>query len=340
MVKSMAPDPVSESLTRPGVSVIIAAYNYARFLPQAIDSVLRQDYSPCEIVVVDDGSTDNTAEVVAPYAQRVRYIRQTNAGLSAARNRGIHAARFDYVAFLDADDEWLPAFLRRAMETFAGLPEEFAVVACAASYVDLDGKPLETKRLAPEQSKEITCRDILLRTRFMADSVVVKRAVFKECGRFDDSLRSSEDRDLWARIAARRRIFRTADRLALIRKHATNMSKQADRMECSGRRVVAKAYLSRLVPRSAVFFWLKVISFHYFQSAWMYYEEDRRGRALGRMALSILLWPFFFSPGQLNEPACFRLRAALRFCFAGAESRSAGPARDLMPCLKQPEGGV
>src|ERR1041385_8897165 len=100
----MAMAPASVSSRSSGVSVVIPAYNYARFLPAAIDSALWQEYPASEIIVVDDGSTDNTAEVVKGYGERVRYIHQSNAGLPAARNTGIKAARFDHVAFLDADD--------------------------------------------------------------------------------------------------------------------------------------------------------------------------------------------------------------------------------------------
>jgi glycosyltransferase involved in cell wall biosynthesis len=108
----------------PGVSVVIPAYNYARYLPIAIDSVLKQDYPHYEIIVVDDGSTDNTAEVVAGYGNKVRYIHQKNAGLPAARNTGIKAAGFDFVGFLDADDQWLPEMLGTAMGKFGELPKE------------------------------------------------------------------------------------------------------------------------------------------------------------------------------------------------------------------------
>src|SRR6266513_938717 len=103
-------DQPSHPLPLPGVTVTISAYNYAAFLPTAIESVLRQNYPHFEVVVVDDGSTDDTAAVAKKYVEqfpdRVRYVYQKNAGLSAARNTGIREARFDYAAFLDADDEF------------------------------------------------------------------------------------------------------------------------------------------------------------------------------------------------------------------------------------------
>src|SRR5438067_6268305 len=122
----------------PAVSVVIPAFNYARYLPLAIDSALNQTHANLEVIVVDDGSTDDTREVVGAYRdERVRYVHQENAGLSAARNTGIRNARFAFVGFLDADDEWLPDMLAAAMERFANLPERFAIIACGSFRVDL-----------------------------------------------------------------------------------------------------------------------------------------------------------------------------------------------------------
>ena len=95
----------------PKVSVIIPAYNAARYLPEAIDSVLTQTYQDCEIILVDDGSTDDTAEVVSRYGTRVTYVQQSNQGVGAARNTGIDLARGDYLVFQDADDVLLPGKL-------------------------------------------------------------------------------------------------------------------------------------------------------------------------------------------------------------------------------------
>jgi len=181
------------------------------------------------------------------------------------------------------------------------------------NYVDAGGRPLNRKRLRPERPQEITCRDILLLSRFMPSAVVVKRAAFDASGCFDESLRSSEDRDMWIRIAARRRIFQTADRLVLIRKHTANMSKQADRMKGSVRRVLAKAYHNRLIPRQDVCFWLRALSLHYFQNAWRYRDEGRQSKALCELLISLLLWPLFPAPREFNEPVLFRVRSLRRF---------------------------
>ncbi len=300
----------------PGVSVVIPAYNYANFLGATMDSVLRQEYPQFELIVVDDGSTDDTHEVVESRRRldsRVRYVHQTNAGLSAARNTGIRSARHGFVAFLDADDQWLPGFLARTMQTFARLPENFFVVAARNDNMDVKGELIKTKKLAPQEDVEITARDVLFRTRFGSSSVVVKRAAFEQCGYFDTTLRSSEDRHMWLRIAARHRIFLLAERLAVVRRHPTSMSRDADRMKDNMGRVLRYACQNDIVPRREIFFWLRVYSFFYFQTAWMYGDQCRRGKALRDLLFSLLLWPCFFRPGRFNEPPLFRIRSFIWF---------------------------
>jgi len=307
----------NEGASLPGVSVIIPAYNYAHYLPFAINSALRQDYPAQEVIVVDDGSKDNCAEVVARYGSQVRYIRQENAGLSAARNTGIRAASHAFVAFLDADDMWRPGMLNRIMEAFRRLTEEYAVVACASIAMDPSGIPLQTKRLSKSFFGEITVRDLLLMTRFQPSAAVARKSAFAECGCFDTTLRSSEDRDMWIRIAARRRIHLIKDAMALIRKHDANMSRNADRMKRNMGIVLAKAQESGVVGRDPCF-WRRVHSFYRFQTAWMYYDEGRRGAALRDLVGSVLAWPFWWNPHRLNENFLFRLRSAGTFLAAAA----------------------
>src|SRR5437763_447547 len=105
------------------VSVIIPAYNFARYVPEAIDSVLAQTYAPFEVIVVDDGSTDDTPKVLAAYGNRIRAIRQVNQGVAAARNTGLAAAGGEYVAFIDSDDTWEPRKLQLQMDRFDADPD-------------------------------------------------------------------------------------------------------------------------------------------------------------------------------------------------------------------------
>ena len=130
-----------------GGSVVIPAFNYARYLPEAIASVLAQTFTALELIVVDDGSTDGTADACAQYTDpRFRYVRQENAGLSAARNTGILQARHSYIAFLDADDRWEPGFLEAVTNKFASLGPKFVAVAAACSRMDSTGNLLPPPR--------------------------------------------------------------------------------------------------------------------------------------------------------------------------------------------------
>ncbi|MBI5773426.1 MAG: glycosyltransferase [Verrucomicrobia bacterium] len=305
--------PPEASAVPPGVSVIIPAYNYAHFLPHAVDSALAQDYAPLEIIVVDDGSTDNTPEITARYGGRIRCIRQPNAGLSAARNTGLHAARHPFVAFLDADDVWLPGMVRRTMETFARLEKNFALVGCVSAFIDAEGRPFEIRKLYPDDDREITVRDILVSTRFAPSSVIARREVFETCGGFDPTLRSSEDRDMWIRVTARHRAFRLGRPLVQIRRHGNNMSRHADRMKSNMGRVIQKSRAAGVVPRGQFWFWMKVLSFYHFQTSLMFNGQRRRGRALGSLGLSLLLWPWFAGAHDLNQPGLFRLRTLARY---------------------------
>ena len=305
------PDEVSPA----GVSVVIPAHNYAHYLPTAIDSVLAQTRPDLEVVVVDDGSTDSTAEVVARYSDpRVRYVWQRNAGLSAARNTGIREARFPFVAFLDADDRWQPALLDEVMRCFASLPSTYAAVATSSARIDADGAPIEGQKFSFERSGELTARDFCIRNRPLSSSIVLRRAVFAECGDFDTALRSSEDRDMWIRLTARGHRFHfLSEPLACIRRHGANMSRNAPRMKQNTRRVLNKAWRAGAVPRLQQAFWLRVLAVHYFQVAWTHFDDGMRLRALCYLLTSFLLWPVFLNPGSVSEPRFFRLRALAHF---------------------------
>lgn len=299
-----------------GVSVVIPAFNYAAFLPHAIDSVLAQNHSSLEVIVVDDGSTDATREVVKRYAgdSRVRYVWQENAGLSAARNTGIREARFPFVGFLDADDRWAPEFLQEVMERFRSLPGEFSVVATAHQRIGNDGESLENPKVDGIRDGELTVRDFILRNRPLSSSIIIRAAAFRECGGFDPSLRSSEDRDMWIRLTATGHRFWFINRpLASIRRHVGNMSKHAERMKRNSRTVMVNAWRREAVSRRDVRFWLRAFSVHFVQIAWTHFDAGLRLRAICYLLTSVLLYPFFRKPMSISEPPLFRLRALAYF---------------------------
>ncbi len=203
----------------PLVSVIIPCYNAAKFLPRTIESVLSQEYPKVEIIVIDDGSTDNTREVVRPYLKRgVRYISQDNSGGPARpRNVGIRNAAGDYIFLFDSDDLMLPAKITRSVEF---LERGHKVGLLFTNFIQMDeegqalpGTFLDTYHHFQELPKRREGEDIfiipqetayagLLFENFIGtSSAVIPRCIFDRIGLFDETLRYSEDRDLWFRIA-------------------------------------------------------------------------------------------------------------------------------------------
>jgi len=188
--------------TEISLSVIIPTYNRAHMIGRAIRSVLNQTYKDFEIVVVDDGSKDNTEEVVKSFNdKRVRYIKhERNEGVAAARNTGIKATRSKYIAFQDSDDEWLPEKLEKQMIAFRTASSNIGVVYTAFLRIEGDKK---TYIPSPESTpKEGDIYDSLVRGNFVATpAAVVKRECFAKAGMFDEGIPCLEDWELWLRIS-------------------------------------------------------------------------------------------------------------------------------------------
>ena len=207
---------------RPTVSVVIAAYNAERWIAGAIRSVLGQDYPVLEVIVVDDGSTDATREVVVPFQELVRYVFQENAGSAAARNHGIRLARGELVAFLDADDLWLPGKLAAQVACLQAHPD------CGWCYTDawLVDASTRSKKVRLSQLSPMTegwVLEALLLSNFVPfSSALVRREALEAVGGFREGpdRRISEDWDLWLRMAAYYPVCRVAEPLVLIRDHA------------------------------------------------------------------------------------------------------------------------
>ena len=200
------------------ISVIIPAYNYARYLPEAIDSALAQTYPLLEVIVVDDGSTDDTPAVLAAYGNRIRVIRQQNLGVSAARNAGISAARGEYVALLDADDVWQPAKIETQMALFDSDPS-LGLVHCGAESFDEQGRTIHFWREGMQGRVAI---DILRLEPVIAapsSNIVTPKRVAEEVGGFDTRMSGTEDWDFSYRVAARYEIGFTPEPLVRYRIH-------------------------------------------------------------------------------------------------------------------------
>ncbi len=212
----------------PLVSVIIPNYNHARFLGDAIRSVLAQTYRPVEIIVVDDGSTDNSGEVAAGFGDQIRYIYQTNAGLSAARNTGLRAAKGSLIGVLDADDMYEPNFLETLVAALQADPQADGVY-CGYRFVDEANNPLPQIENRPLPSTDLYPA-LLDGNFFVPESVFLRRRVYDEVGFFDESLRACEDWDVWLRAARKFRLIHAPHILTRHRVLAGSMSTDPLRM--------------------------------------------------------------------------------------------------------------
>ena len=185
----------------PNVSVVMATKNYARFLPVAVGSVREQTFADWELVIVDDGSTDNTPATVKPFLTdpRIRYYRSDKLGQTRAKNLGIAMSRAPLIAYLDADDVWLPSKLEKQLAVFRKNPET-GVVFCRRSLIDDAGNTL------PPRPTSTPCRGRVLDKLFVQNfvcfsSAIMRREILSHVGALDPQLDLAIDYDLWLRVA-------------------------------------------------------------------------------------------------------------------------------------------
>ncbi|CAN5266819.1 hypothetical protein BH23BAC1_BH23BAC1_47980 [soil metagenome] len=222
-------EPVQTQVSLPLISVIITCYNHAHFLAESIESVLNQSYKVWELLVIDDGSTDKTAEVAARYPQ-AKYIYQENAGLSEARNTGINNSQGKYIIFLDADDRLLPDALslgHEAMETYPGSGFVFG------GYHFIDGEGVASgggKRCDISMEKNPYLG--LLRSNFigMHAAVLYQKESLLKAGGFNPKLKACEDYEVYLKIASSQPVHYHNNIIAEYRKHGENMTGDPSRM--------------------------------------------------------------------------------------------------------------
>jgi glycosyltransferase involved in cell wall biosynthesis len=218
-------------MTKGKVSVITTCYNYAHFLPYSLESALGQTYQNVEVVVVNDGSPDNTDEAIRPYLSdpRVVYVKQANAGQAIATNNGIKAATGEFIAFLDADDIWAPTKLERQMPFFDAA--DVGVVYCRIELMDEKGDKL----IREENNALLTPRVGWIVPQLFLDNFVpfsgsvARRECFDKSGMLDPGLKMSTDWDLWLRMAVHYK-FAFADEVLVRYRlgHAGQMTKNRE----------------------------------------------------------------------------------------------------------------
>jgi len=204
----------------PKASVIISTYNRASFLKDSLQSVVAQTYRDWELIVVDDGSTDDTAKVVSKYGSRINYIKKKNGGVSAARNTGIHVATGEFIAFLDDDDIWLSNYLEQQMKLMLQDPES-DIVAGRCQVIDRNGKLLPNV-FKPSAEPIWTPTKLLTSVMPVTSAVIIRKSAIERAGFFDETLKGDEDIHLYIRISVFARYRFNCEALVHYRKHGNN----------------------------------------------------------------------------------------------------------------------
>ncbi|WP_071544711.1 glycosyltransferase family 2 protein [Pseudodesulfovibrio hydrargyri] len=270
---------------------MIASYNYGRYLSQTLDSVLAQTRQPDEIVVVDDGSTDNTREVAAPYVERgqIKYIHQENAGVSAAKQRAVEESSGELLAFLDADDMWEPTKLEKQLPLF----ENGRIGAVYSKRFIIDEHGERSSFQHPPFYRGDIINQIFAYNFIAFSSTVVRRSVFERAGGYDFALSTGEDYDLWIRMAALCEFDYIDEPLICYRRGHSNLTSNTPRLLANTVNIMRKelgdsniaSRLSRHAVRTA---WASVFSAYGRLRA----AEGKPGQAFSMFCKSLFYQPF------------------------------------------------
>ena len=277
---------------QPVVSVIIPTYNREKFIGEAINSVLDQTYHDFEIIVVDDGSTDRTRDIVMAFPGKVRYVHQTNQGRSRARNYALSLARGSYIAFLDSDDLYLPEKLALQVAYMDAHPE-VNMIYTSAYCIDEDGAPLDYVYKAATSGWIYKDIAFFVPVTITLPTVMVRREVFDNVGGFDESMERFEDTDMWRRISKHYQIGAIRECTCRLRTHPDNALASQDPSQI----VNALEYYIGKIWKEDAEIGAKVLRkgasqlYYYYGIAMM---SKPNWRMLGRklMTKALIFWPF------------------------------------------------
>jgi glycosyltransferase involved in cell wall biosynthesis len=274
-----------------GVTVIITAYNYGHVLAEAVQSALNQTHSIVEVIVIDDGSTDNTPEVVGKFGERIRYIRQENQGLPNARNAGLRAASYDWVVYLDADDDLCPWMIEEALATLEEQHEPpAAIFGRDVELLSAESGDFHNRLNGPRTMTRVDVRIPLMRN-CLAPTALVQKKVLIDLGGFDPMMGGADDRDMWIRICAKHIVFRTNVLFYRYRLHSTSMSHNTDRHRKDTLAVLSKAKKNTAI-QVPFYIWRETAALMHIQCAYNYGMAGRRVEALRDACKSVLTWPW------------------------------------------------
>jgi glycosyltransferase involved in cell wall biosynthesis len=298
------------------VSVIIPAYNSARWIGEAVRSALGQVRRPHQVIVVDDGSTDDTVARLAPFDGRIVLERQQNRGVAAARNRGLALATGSFIAFLDADDAWHPRKLELQLNVFERSP---SLGLLGTLTYDCVGPMPEVDDAT---TNPVALEHLVVKNHLTTSSVMIRREVFERIGLFDTSLQGPEDHEYWIRAAEAASVGVLATPLTGYRVVPGSLSRRAGPMDAGVGRILAKLDerhfwrgKSRLLRRHAY-------GYAAYASAFLHGDEGNNGRALRKIMESLAWYPLPLS--RTEAGAAFvrwkRLAVLMLRCLSGSGS--------------------
>ena len=296
---------------QPSISVIIPTFNYGRFMCAAVDSVLAQTLPPREVIVVDDGSTDDTQQKLAPYGGRIHYVYQKNRGVNAARNLGIKLSHGDWIAILDSDDAWHPQKLERQMAVHHRFPDLAASSTTSLTYTGTSPFPAPTVSYSgTPQIQRISLTNLLYGIHFSGGSgAMIKRQCFAATGMFDELLRGAEDLEMWCRIANQFTIAKLLEPLTIVRDHPASVSSQAAKMEAY-HRVALERLFGGLPQLPYRWLWKRLVLARMHRGvAGMHFEAHNRSGALRSLGRSFIACPLMSGQGR----PLIRLRMTFRY---------------------------
>lgn len=296
----------------PLVSIVIPTFNAAQFIRETMQSVLAQTYQRYEIIVVDDGSTDNTKDILTEFKSLICLFQQENRGPSAARNAGIKAAKGEYICFLDADDLWPPEKLVVQLEFFESHPE---IAFVSADHQDFSDDQVERPTFLEMKKKtfgEVLVTEVPLQDAFSklihenfisTPTVMMKKSSLDVTGLFDESLWSVEDRDLWLRVAASFNLACLPNVLCKRRVHQTNISLQSELTLFSRIKVIEKnwKHFPTLVPEKV---WRNELAGLYCQLGYVLLKKGQRRGVLDAGLNSLM--HAFCQITRPKAPLCMR----------------------------------
>lgn len=270
-------------MNSPLISVVVPTYNHSRYIKRALKSIWDQAYQNYEIIVVDDGSTDNTKEILKDCLDKIKYVDKTNGGLSSARNVGLTHVTGDFIQFLDADDSITVNKFDCQLKLFARNPE-MKILASRIKFLDAQGRFLSNQPAYRQKTFAVT--ELIMGNPFAVHALLFRRECFLAPERFDEQLRSSEDWDMWLRLSTRYQFHAHNDLLANYFRGSDTMRQNASRMCHHHFKVLKKSFHALNLDKTKrhetyARGWLKCAAGFYSNN------EPRRGRRCFRNALKI-----------------------------------------------------